>query len=75
LRVAVSSDKISDTSTQANIRSGINAWLQENPIQITYKMAEPIIYPLTPQSITSFKGINNIFSDANGNVEIKFLAH
>jgi len=38
-------------------------------------MAEPIIYPLTPQSITSFKGINNIFSDANGNVKIKFLAH
>ena len=75
LRVAVSADKIPDTSTQANIRSGINAWLQENPIQITYKMAEPIIYSLTPQNIIPFKGINNIFSDANGNIKIKFLAH
>lgn len=75
LRVAVSADKIPDTSTQTNIKNGINAWLQENPIQITYKMAEPIIYSLTPQNIIPFKGINNIFSDANGNIKIKFLAH
>jgi len=32
-------------------------------------------YTLTPQTIKALKGINNIWSDANGNIEVKFWKH
>ena len=44
-------------------------------IQIVYPLAEPIHYQLTPQQILAFKGTNNIFSDANGQTEIKYWKH
>lgn len=37
--------------------------------------AEPIHYTLTPQQILTFKGINNVYSDTNGQMEIKYWKH
>ena len=35
----------------------------------------PQVYPLTPQTLKTLKGINNIFSDANGNVDVTYWTH
>ena len=43
--------------------------------ELAYKLATPNVYPLTPQSIKALKGLNNLYSDANGNVEVKFWSH
>ena len=32
-------------------------------------------YPLTPQTVKTLKGINNIFSDANGDVDVTYWTH
>lgn len=45
------------------------------PLQIAYKLATPITHQLTPQIIKTLKGVNNIWSDANGSVEVKFWKH
>ena len=42
---------------------------------VVYKLDTPITYPLTPEIIKAIKGINNIWSDANGDVEVKFWTH
>lgn len=44
-------------------------------IQIVYPLAEPIHYQLTPQQLLTLKGINNVYSDANGQTEIKYWKH
>ena len=43
--------------------------------QVAYKLATPIAHQLTSQVIKTLKGINNIWSDANGNIEVKFWKH
>ena len=35
----------------------------------------PQTYAITPQVIKTLKGINNIWSDANGNIELRFWKH
>lgn len=35
----------------------------------------PTTYPLDPVTIRTLKGLNNIFSSANGNIELKFWTH
>lgn len=47
---------------------------------LTFDLAVPLITPirvgtLTPQQIKSFKGANTIWSDTNGNVDIKYWKH
>lgn len=53
----------------------VNNWLKENPTTVVYKLAEPIYYQLTPQQLLTFKGENNIWSDTNGQTEVKFWTH
>ena len=50
-------------------------WLSANPLQVCYELAEPIHYSLTPQQLLTFKGENNIWSDTNGQTEVKFWTH
>ena len=42
---------------------------------IIYELAEPIHYSLTPQQLLTFKGENNIWSNTNGQTEVKFWTH
>jgi len=42
---------------------------------IVYKLATPIEYDLTTEQIKTLKGTNNIWSDANGNIEVKYWTH
>ena len=44
--------------------------------KFVYKMATPVLLTtLTPTQLKSLKGINNIWSDANGNVEVSYWTH
>lgn len=54
-----------------------NEWIKTTypDASIVYKLETPIIYQLTPQQLTTLRGINNIWSSANGEVEIKFWTH
>ena len=49
-------------------------WLSENPVTVTYELATPITYQLTPQTIAMLAGTNNVWSNANGNVELTYYA-
>ena len=51
------------------------AMLAESPLQICYPLSTPITYQLTPETIKTLRGINNIWSNANGNIEIKYWGH
>lgn len=53
----------------------VKAWIDDNPIYGIYELATPITHQLTPQVIKTLKGINNIWSDANGNIELRFWKH
>lgn len=44
-------------------------------IQVCYELAEPIRYQLTPQQLLTLKGINNVYSNTNGQTEIKYWKH
>lgn len=46
-----------------------------NDIQVVYRVATPLIHAITPETIKALRGLNNLWSDANGNIEIKFWAH
>ena len=47
------------------------------PLTVVSVYAQAFIttYSLTPQTIKALKGINNIWSDANGDIEVKFWKH
>lgn len=44
-------------------------------LKLCYTLAEPIYYQLTPQQLLAFKGTNNIWSNTNGQTEVKFWTH
>ena len=49
------------------------AYLTENPLEITYKLATPQTYQLTPQEITSLLGENNVRADT-GDSDVEYRA-
>lgn len=53
----------------------INNYLTEHPLQVYYKLETPIHYQLTPQQLTALRGTNNIYSNTNGQTEIKYWKH
>lgn len=55
--------------------TSFKSYLSENNLVVVYPLATPNTYSLTSQTIKSLKGINNIWSDANGNIEVKFWKH
>jgi hypothetical protein len=50
---------------------GVITWLSEHPTTFCYKIV-PITYQLTPQTIKTLKGINNVWSDANGIITLNY---
>ena len=45
------------------------------PVTLAYELNTSITYQLTPQQLITLRGINNIWSNANGEVEIKYWKH
>lgn len=52
-----------------------NQYNNGTPVEICYELNTPIEYQLTPQQIKTLKGDNNIWSNANGVVDIKYWTH
>ena len=50
-------------------------WLSSHPIFIVYQRLTPTGYQLTPSQLKSLKGTNNIWSNANGNINIQYWKH
>ena len=48
---------------------------ENTDVEVVGTLVEPITYQLTPQQLTTLRGINNIWSSANGEVEIKYWKH
>lgn len=68
--VGITSEMTANEKTAA-----IKTWLASNPMTFVVPRATPITHQLAPQTIKTLKGINNIWSNANGNIEIKFWKH
>lgn len=49
--------------------------VRENNIEIVYPLATPVRYQLTPTQIKTLKGINNIWSTANGDITATYYTH
>ena len=50
------------------------AFLQTNPLQVVCPITTPINYQLTPQEISTLKGVNNVWSNSNGETTIIYKA-
>lgn len=62
---------ITDEDSLDDMQRKIDAYLQENPIQVSYKMKTPITHQLTSQQLSTLKGQNNFWSNADY-VEIEY---
>ena len=47
-------------------------WVAENPINIAYQLATPIHTSISPAIFNTLYGLNNIWSNANGNIEATY---
>ena len=52
-----------------------NQYIVDNKVMLSYELAEPIVYHLTPHQLKSFRGANNIWSNTNGNTEVEYWTH
>ena len=52
-----------------------NNWLQEHPTTIVYKLQTPIHHTLTPETLKTLRGTNNIWSNSNGDITVQFWRH
>lgn len=59
-------------NSASEVWNAANAYLQEHPLQICYKLATPFEVTLTPMQITMLAGTNNVWSNA-GNITLKYL--
>ena len=54
----------------------VKDWLQGiNGFDVILKLDTPEVYQITPQTLKTIKGMNNIWSSANSTVDIKYWAH
>lgn len=60
-------------NSASEVHAAVNAYLQEHPLQICYKLATPIEISITPTQIATLVGQNNIWSDA-GDVTVTYKA-
>lgn len=54
----------------------VTAWtahLAEHHLQVCYRIDTPLTYSISPTVINTLRGINKIWSNANGTMEIKYL--
>lgn len=48
-------------------------YISSNPIEVVYELSTPFDIDLTPEQIEALLGVNNVWHDANGDTEVKFL--
>jgi len=73
LRMWTSEADIWDSDLDVTSLDTVKAYFAD--LIIVYPLAEPITIQLTPQQLLTLKGVNNIWSDTNGQTEVKFWTH
>lgn len=48
---------------------------ENTEFQAVLPLSEPLTYQLTPETIRTVKGMNNIWGDTNGNTEVTYWTH
>ena len=64
--------------TFAMTKSGTFVFYYEDKIptgKLCAKLSTPSTYPIDPQTLKALRGMNNIWSDANGNIEVSYYTH
>lgn len=83
---AISASNMADYSVQIMGGASVsNAWVKDSRytsaadfktamdgVQLCYELAEPQTYQLTPQTINTLQGVNNVWADS-GNVAIEYV--
>ena len=64
--------KLKDNIAEITDLASCKQWFTDNPVDIVYPLATPVEYDLTPQQILPFLGINNIWSDTNGDTTVDY---
>ena len=59
--------------TSITTAAQFNTFLDENNVQVVYKLATPLTYQLTSQQVTTLAGVNNIWANC-GNVTVEYGA-
>jgi len=76
IRLCLKASRLSDVSSSNAIIQSIKEWLRNNPLQILYRLNTPqIVAKLSPIQLRTLKGTNNIWSNANGPVEVSYWTH
>lgn len=57
------------------IKNYVNNWLLNNPVTFYFKRSDRSPTLITNSTLKTLKGSNNIFSDTNGDVEVKYWTH
>lgn len=60
-----------DTAIDGNVQS-MKTWLTSNPLQVVYKLSEPVAYLLTPGQVFALLGSNNVWADCG---QINYLEY
>ena len=60
-----------DIGTTADFK----AWLQSNPIQVVYELATPTTITLSPQTMQTLLGENNLWADCGEITELKYQSN
>lgn len=47
-------------------------WLDLHPVDVIYELATPLEVQLTPEQITTLKGLNTISTDTNGEINVTY---
>lgn len=53
--------------------TAINNYLSQNPIEVCYELATPIVIDVPSISVSSENGTNNIISDCGGDVSVTYI--
>ena len=61
------------SGSDVNSPEKVAAYFAANPATLVYKLAEPYTIQLTPQQLSTLKGVNNVWSDA-GETELTYVA-
>lgn len=62
-----------DISVVNRSAADFKTWLSNNNLQVVYELATPQTYTLTPQTINTLSGVNNVWADS-GDVTIEYYA-
>ncbi len=66
---------INSSDTYQSRDVAISAWLAENPITVVYLLETPIRHTIDPATLRTLRGMNNVWSNTNGTIDLSYWSH